>query len=69
MDFGRPDKVELLVLIDRRFNRHLPIQADYIGKEVDSVISEKVIVNWEIETGIKDSVSLYESDNHGITER
>ena len=56
------DKVELLVLIDRRFNRHLPIQADYIGKEVDSVISEKVIVNWEIETGIKDSVSLYESE-------
>ena len=62
MDFGRPDKVELLVLIDRRFNRHLPIQADYIGKEIDSVISEKVIVNWEIETGIKDSVSLYESE-------
>ena len=48
MDFGRPDKVELLVLIDRRFKRHLPIQADYIGKQVDSVISEKVIVNWEI---------------------
>ena len=62
MDFGRPDKVELLVLIDRRFKRHLPIQADYVGKVVDSVISEKVKVNWEIETGNNDEVTLYESE-------
>ena len=36
-DFGRPAQVELLALIDRRFNRHLPIQADYIGMSVDSL--------------------------------
>jgi pyrimidine operon attenuation protein/uracil phosphoribosyltransferase len=46
MDFGRPEKVELLVLIDRRYSRELPIQADYIGKSIDSIISQKVKVNW-----------------------
>ncbi len=46
MDFGRPKKVELLVLIDRRFSRHLPIQPDYIGRTVDAVASERVDVDW-----------------------
>ena len=35
-DFGRPAKVELLVMVDRRFNRHLPIQANYTGLVVDA---------------------------------
>jgi pyrimidine operon attenuation protein / uracil phosphoribosyltransferase len=42
--FGRPNLVELLVLIDRRLSRHLPIQAKYIGKTIDSIASEKVII-------------------------
>jgi pyrimidine operon attenuation protein/uracil phosphoribosyltransferase len=46
MDFGRPAKVELMVLIDRRYSRQLPIQADYIGKAVDSIITQKVKVLW-----------------------
>ena len=46
LDFGRPSKVELLVLIDRRFSRDLPIQADYVGKTIDSLTSEKVKVEW-----------------------
>jgi pyrimidine operon attenuation protein/uracil phosphoribosyltransferase len=46
-DFGRPDKVELCVLINRRFSRQLPIQADYCGKTVDSTPAQKVKVNWE----------------------
>ena len=33
LDFGRPQKVELLTLIDRRFSRHLPIQPDYRGRQ------------------------------------
>ncbi len=45
--FGRPSKVELLVLIDRRFSRHLPIQPDYVGKVVDSIAEEKVEVKWQ----------------------
>ncbi len=47
LDFGRPDKVELCVLIDRRFSRQLPIQPDYIGKAIDSIISQKVRVDWD----------------------
>lgn len=46
VDFGRPAKVELLVLIDRRFNRQLPIQPDYTGKAIDSILSQKVTVDW-----------------------
>ncbi len=45
--FGRPKDVELLVLIDRRLSRHLPIQAKYIGKTIDSIVSEKVKVEWK----------------------
>lgn len=47
--FGRPAKVQLCVLIDRRFSRQLPIQPDYCGKSIDSIISEKVKVNWQKE--------------------
>lgn len=54
LDFGRASKVELLVLIDRRFNRQLPIQPDYTGKTIDSILSQKVIVDWE-----KPEVVLY----------
>lgn len=42
--FGRPSKVELLVLIDRRYNRDLPIAPDYVGKTVNTVQSQKVLV-------------------------
>ena len=47
LDFGRPSKVELCVLIDRRFSRQLPIQPDYAGKVIDALISQKVIVRWK----------------------
>ena len=42
LDFGRPEKVELCVLIDRRLSRQLPIQPDYIGKSIDAIVSQKV---------------------------
>ena len=45
MPFGRPKSIELLVFVDRRLSRHLPIQPDYVGKVVDSIDSEKVVVN------------------------
>ena len=48
-DFGRPQKVELCVLVDRRFNRELPIQPDYRGIAIDSVVSQKVKLEWERE--------------------
>jgi len=54
LDYGRPNKVELCVLIDRRFNRELPIQPDYCGKAIDSIMSQKVKVEWD-----KEAVILY----------
>lgn len=44
--YGRPSDIELLVLIDRRFSRNLPIQPTYLGKQVDAVNDEKVSVEW-----------------------
>jgi pyrimidine operon attenuation protein/uracil phosphoribosyltransferase len=45
--FGRPKKVELLVLIDRKYNRDLPIAPDYIGKAVNTLTTQKVLVEWQ----------------------
>lgn len=44
--FGRPQQIELLVLIDRRFSRELPIEPKYVGKMVDAIDTEKVLVEW-----------------------
>ncbi|KRP28756.1 bifunctional pyr operon transcriptional regulator/uracil phosphoribosyltransferase PyrR [Polaribacter sp.] len=55
--FGRPKKIELLVFIDRRFSRHLPIQPDYRGRQVDAINEEKVLVTWK-ESHEIDSVYL-----------
>ncbi|MGI8950336.1 MAG: bifunctional pyr operon transcriptional regulator/uracil phosphoribosyltransferase PyrR [Chitinophagaceae bacterium] len=57
LDFGRPAKVELCVLIDRRFSRELPIQANYVGRAIDTFASQKVIVKWK-EKDEKDEVIL-----------
>jgi pyrimidine operon attenuation protein/uracil phosphoribosyltransferase len=46
LDFGRPKHVELLVLINRRFSRELPVQPDYTGRMVDVVRDERVTVEW-----------------------
>jgi pyrimidine operon attenuation protein/uracil phosphoribosyltransferase len=51
LDFGRPEKVELCVLIDRRFSREFPIQPDYVGKAIDSFVSQKVKVRWQERDG------------------
>ena len=55
--FGRPSEIELLVLIDRRFSRHLPIQPDYRGRQVDAINDEKVKVCWKEKDG-EDGVFL-----------
>lgn len=58
--FGRPSEIELLVLIDRRFSRHLPIQPDYRGRQVDAINDEKVKVSWTAQDG-EDKVYLINS--------
>ena len=55
--FGRPKEVELLILIDRQFERHLPIQPTYTGKLVNTLSTQVVAVEWEQHTG-EDKVIL-----------
>ena len=55
--FGRPKTIELLTLIDRRFSRHLPIQPDYNGKQVDAINNERVVVKWKEKDG-EDAVEI-----------
>ena len=55
--YGRPSEIELLTLIDRRFSRHLPIQPDYVGRQIDSLQNDKVEVKWK-EVTDEDAVYL-----------
>lgn len=58
--FGRPLEIELLTLIDRRFSRHLPIQPNYRGRQVDAINDEKVKVCWKENDG-EDAVYLVQN--------
>ena len=55
-DFGRPKKIQLAVLIDRG-HRELPIKADFVGKNVPTALSERIVVKFREEGG-EDEVSL-----------
>jgi pyrimidine operon attenuation protein/uracil phosphoribosyltransferase len=55
--YGRPEEVQLLTLIDRRFSRHLPIQPDFCGRQVDAIQNERVVVCWQEEDN-EDAVFL-----------
>jgi len=56
--FGRPSKVELLTFINRKFSRDVPIEPNYIGRAIDTIMSDKVKVSWQ-ETDGRDEVWLY----------
>ena len=56
--FGRPQQIELLVLIDSRFSRELPIEPNYVGKTVDAIDTEKVLVEWSDTNNKNDLVRL-----------
>ncbi|PRP66775.1 bifunctional pyr operon transcriptional regulator/uracil phosphoribosyltransferase PyrR [Nonlabens agnitus] len=60
--FGRPKAIELLTLIDRRFSRHLPIQPDYNGRQVDAIGNQKVKVMWK-ENADEDAVYLLKTND------
>lgn len=62
--FGRPSEIDLLVLVDRRFNRHFPIMADYSGITVDSVDEAYVKVFWS-EDHSNDYIKIYPSKHGG----
>ena len=56
--FGRPKKVELLVLINRMHKRELPIEPNYIGRSVNTIESQKVLVELKAQGHKKDSIWL-----------
>jgi pyrimidine operon attenuation protein / uracil phosphoribosyltransferase len=49
--YGRPAKVELLALVERKYTRELPVEGQYIGLTVNSIRSERVFVKWADENG------------------
>lgn len=56
--FGRPQLVELLVLIERKYTRHLPIQPTYIGRSVNTMQSQRVEVEWKSQGAKQDNIWL-----------
>lgn len=58
ISFGRPISVELLVLVDRKYTRDLPIQPNYIGRSVNTMKSQRVMVEWREFGGEEDSIWL-----------
>lgn len=58
ISFGRPASVELLVLIDRLHTRHLPVQPNYVGLSVNSLQSQRVLVEWQNEETAQDNIWL-----------
>ena len=60
--FGRPQKVELLVLIDRKYNRELPIEANYVGKVVNTLTSQRVLVELQAQGHKQNKIWLTNKD-------
>ena len=60
--FGRPAKVELLVLIDRKYTREFPIAADYIGKSVNTLSTQRVLVELEAQGHKQNKIWLINKD-------
>lgn len=62
ISFGRPEKVELLVLVDRKHTRDLPIAADYVGKKVDTLETQRVLVELEAQGHKQNKIWLINKD-------
>lgn len=60
--FGRPAKVELLALIERKYAHHVPIKPDYIGKQVNTIDSQRVLVEWKGEDVAEDTIWLINTE-------
>jgi len=62
ISFGRPAKVELLVLIDRKHTRDLPVSANYVGKYVDTLATQRVLVELEAQGHKQNKIWLINKD-------
>ncbi|HDP69522.1 MAG TPA: bifunctional pyr operon transcriptional regulator/uracil phosphoribosyltransferase PyrR [Actinobacteria bacterium] len=61
MDFGRPERIQLAILVDRG-HRELPIRADFVGKNIPTSQNERVWVSLKEEDDV-DSVDIREDAN------
>ena len=61
MNFGRPKKIELLVLVDRKYSRDIPIEPTYCGIKINTITSDRIEVNL-VEQG-------FEKDNIWVINR
>lgn len=59
MDIGRPAAIQLAVLVDRG-HRELPIRADYVGKNIPTSSTEKIVVEL-VEVDKVDQVSIFDN--------
>lgn len=60
MDLGRPSQIQLAVLVDRG-HRELPIRADYVGKNIPTAGTERIVVRLQEVDG-EDNVTLHKID-------
>jgi pyrimidine operon attenuation protein / uracil phosphoribosyltransferase len=60
ISFGRPRKVEFLVLVNRKYNRDLPIEPNYVGRHVNTLKSQRVLVEWKEQDKPDDNIWLIE---------
>lgn len=60
--FGRPQKVELMVLVDRKLTRDYPIMPDYFGVRINTLESQYVVVEWKEKGHEKDAIWITEKD-------
>lgn len=56
--FGRPKKVELLTLVNRKYSRELPIETNYVGIEVNTMDTHRVLVELEAQGHKKNKIWL-----------
>ena len=62
--FGRPAKVELLILIDRIHSRDIPVEANYIGKRVNTILTQKVLVELKEQKKRSDNIWLIDKEEN-----
>ena len=62
VSLGRPSKIEFLTLVDRKHSRDVPIEADYIGQKVNTLPSQKVLVELKEQGFENDNIWLITKD-------
>ncbi|MEM8896139.1 MAG: phosphoribosyltransferase family protein, partial [Bacteroidota bacterium] len=60
--FGRPEKVELLVLIDRMYSRDIPVEPTYTGMQVNTIKTQKILVEIKEQDSAEDKIWIIDNE-------